>query len=428
MKIVHIIPGSGGTFYCQNCLRDNELIQTLRSMNHDVIMVPIYLPHNIDGKGIMGDTPVFYGAINVYLKEKIPFYRRAPLWMERLLDSEGLLQMAAKKAGSTRATGLEEMTLSMLDGENGRQATELSHLIEYLKTEIKPEIVHLSNALLLGLAHRLKNDLGASVVCSLQDENEWIDPMSQDYQKQTWDKMGERAADVDAFIAASQYYADRSIQQLHLPPEKVHVVYGGIEPERYEQADLDLNPPVIGYLCRMSEYFGLGIISEAFILLKQNDAFKNAKLHLMGGYTNDDKAYIKKVMRKLKKNQVSQDVTLFDQFGIEERIQFLKSLSVLSVPVPGGEAFGAYMIEALAAGVPIVQPNAGGYPEFVKNTGGGIIYEPNDPEHLATALTDILSDQGKLKAIAKHGRDKVISQYTMNNMANSIVKIYQEIQ
>lgn len=427
MKVVHIIPGSGGTFYCQNCLRDNELIKNLRAMGNDIIMVPIYLPHNIDGTGIMGDTPVFYGAINVYLKEKMPFYRRAPLWIERLLDAESLLQMAAKKAGSTRATGLEEMTLSMLDGEHGRQSSELEHLITYLKEEIKPDIVHLSNALLLGLAKRLKNDLNASVVCSLQDENEWIDPMSLEYQKQTWDKMAERAVDVDAFIAASHYYADRSIQRLKLSPEKVHIVYGGIEPDRYEAATLDLDPPVIGFLCRMSEYFGLGIITDAFTILKQDDAFKYTKLHLMGGYTGDDKPFIKKVMRKLKSNKVSDDVTLFEKFGIEDRIQFLKSLSVLSVPVPEGEAFGAYMIEALAAGVPIVQPNAGGYPEFVANTGGGVIYEPNDPEHLAKALAGLLSDKDKLKNLAKNGKEKVITQYTMTSMAGKIVEIYKGI-
>ncbi len=427
MKIVHIIPGSGGTFYCQNCLRDNELIKNLRATGNDVIMVPIYLPHNIDGKGIMGDTPVFYGAINVFLKEKIPFYRHAPLWLERMLDSESLLQMAAKKAGSTRANGLEEMTLSMLEGENGRQATELDHLISYLEKELKPDVVHLSNALLLGLAKRLKNDLGTAVVCSLQDENEWIDPMSVKYQKLTWDKMAERAVDVDAFIAASRYYADRSIKQLKIQAEKVHVVYGGIEPDTYEQASLDLNPPVIGYLCRMSEYFGLGIIADAFINLKQKYDFKDARLHLMGGYTGDDKAFIKKMMSKFKQNNMSEDVILFENFDIRERVQFLKSLSVLSVPVPGGEAFGAYMIEALASGVPIVQPNAGGYPEFVENTGGGVIYEPNDPEHLAKALADLLSDKDKLQTLGRTGRDKVISQYTMPAMAGKVLDIYRNI-
>ena len=181
MKIVHIIPGSGGTFYCQNCMRDNELIKALKDNGHDVHMVPMYLPLNVDVDGLMGDTPVFYGAINVYLKEKLAFYRHAPEWMERLFDSETMLQFAAKKAGSTRASGLEEMTISMLLGDEGRQASELEHLIKFLRMHIKPDVVHLSNALLLGLARRLKKDLGAAVVCSHQDENEWVDPMHEQY-------------------------------------------------------------------------------------------------------------------------------------------------------------------------------------------------------------------------------------------------------
>jgi len=427
MKIIHIIPGSGGTFYCQNCLRDNELIKTLRETGNDVQMVPIYLPHNVDGKGIMGDTPVFYGAINIYLKEKLPFYRHAPEWMERILDSEKLLQMAAKKSGSTRASGLEEMTLSMLDGENGRQATELDHMIRFLKKEIQPDVVHLSNALLIGLAHRIKKDLGASVVCSLQDENEWIDPMSAEYQKLTWNKMAERAVDVDAFIAASHYYADRSQKQMNIPTEKIHVVYGGIDTSKYNQAALDLDPPVIGYLCRMSEYFGLGIIVDAFIRLKQNSKFTKTKLHLMGGYTGDDKQFLNKMVKKITAAGMRDDVVVFDDFNVEPRLAFLKNLSILSVPVPGGEAFGAYMVESLASGVPIVQPNVGGYPEFVKSTGGGVIYEPNEPEQLAIALENMLSNPKKLREMGSTGRNIVLSKYTMTNMANSILEIYKKV-
>ncbi len=137
MRIVHIIPGSGGTFYCQNCMRDNELIRSLRQLNNDVLMVPLYLPLSVETNGVIGDTPVFYGAINIYLKEIIPLYRHAPMWIERILDSESMLKMAAKKAGSTRASGLEEMTLSMLEGEKGRQATELERLIRFLEKEVK---------------------------------------------------------------------------------------------------------------------------------------------------------------------------------------------------------------------------------------------------------------------------------------------------
>ncbi len=427
MKIVHIIPGSGGTFYCQNCMRDNELIKTLKELGNDVIMVPLYLPLSVETTGIMGDTPVFFGAINIYLKEILPFYRKAPMWLERILDSTPLLKMAAKKAGSTRASGLEEMTLSMLDGEKGRQATELDHLIEFLKKEIKPDVVHLSNALLLGMAKRLKNDLNIPVVCSLQDENEWIDPMRENYRDQVWNKMSERSEDVDMFIAASHYFAEKSQEQMKIPADKIQVVYGGIDLERYKQSPLNFDPPVIGYLCRMSEYFGLGIIVDAFIRLKKDPKYKNVQLYLMGGYTGDDKLFVKKMLKNLKANKILNDVTVFDSFDLENRLEFLSSLSLLSVPVPGGEAFGAYQVEALATGVPIVQPNVGGYPEFIEATGGGIIYEPNDPEHLARAISSLLDDPERVRTMGKQGREIVFEKYSMNNMATNILDVYNKV-
>lgn len=424
MKVVHIIPGSGGTFYCQNCMRDNELIRALKSLGNEVIMVPMYLPLNVGGKGIMGDTPVFYGAINIYLKEKLSFYRHVPEWFEHLLDSEALLQLAAKKAGSTRASGLEEMTLSMLEGEKGRQASELEHLVKYLKNEIKPDIVHLSNALLLGLTHRIKEETGTAVVCSLQDENEWIDPMSEVYQAKVYNKMAERSKEVDAFIAASRYYGERSRKNLGIPAEKIHIVYGGIEFSNYQKSKLPFDPPVIGYLCRMSEYFGLDILINAYIRLKQESRFKDVKLYVMGGYTGDDKPFVEKMKKKLIRAGYWQDVTFFDSFDVEPRIEFLRSLTLLSVPVPGGEAFGAYQVEALASGVPIVQPNVGGYPEFIEATGGGLLFEPNTPEQLASAMISLLNDPPRIRQMGEKGYQIVHQHFTMKAMAKKIIDVY----
>lgn len=427
MKIVHIIPGSGGTFYCQNCMRDNQLIESLKAAGHNVIMVPMYLPLNVDVHGLMGDTPVFYGAINVFLKEKLPFYRHAPMWMERLFDSEALLQLAAKKAGSTRASGLEEMTINTLLGEEGSQATELEHMVKYLKDHIQPDVVHLSNALLLGLARRIKQETGAAIVCSLQDENEWIDPMSPVYQDRVWGLMGERARDVDAFIAASRFYADKSVDKMGLPAERMQVVYGGINLDGYQRSSLPLDPPAIGYLCRMNEYFGLGVVVDAFLELKKEPRYSDTKLYLTGGYTGDDKPFVHKMMKKISSAGFKKDVFLLEEFDKHHRIDMLKKLTVLSVPVLVGEAFGAYQVEALAAGVPIVQPNVGGYPEFIQQTGGGLIYEPNDGPTLANAIKSLLDNPERLKEMADQGHKVVHDEFSMENMAKKIINVYEGV-
>lgn len=427
MKIVYITPGTGGTFYCQNCLRDNELLNSLHALGHDVRKVPMYLPLSLTKEKSDVETPVFYGAINIYLKEKLPFYRHAPRWMERLFDSMALLRLAAKKSGSTSATGLEEMTISMLQGEQGRQASELDHLIKYLQNHGTPDVVHLSNALLLGLARRLKNDLATKVVCSLQDENEWIDPMEESYQKKVWDLMAERATDVDFFVTPSQYYADKSQKLLRIPDEQMKIVFDGINLDGYEKSLLPFDPPVIGYLCKMSEYFGLGILVAAFIKLKKEIRFKDLKLHLTGGYTGDDKNFLHEISEKISKNGFENDVIIFKDFSRESRIQFLKSLTLLSVPVPSGEAFGIYLVEALAAGVPVVQPNVGCYPELVEMTNGGVTYEPNNSETLARNISTLLDEPDSLKKLGEQGRTVVLDRFSIEEMADKMIKVYESL-
>jgi len=408
-------------------MRDLNLFRTLRVSGHDISMIPMYLPVGGDDETVGGNSPIFYGAVNMYLMELFPWYHHAPQWLEKLLNSRSILRYAAKKAGSTRAAGLEDMTVSMLMGEDGHQASQLDQLISYLRDDVVPDVVHLSNALLLGLARRIKTELGVKVVCSLQDENEWVDPMSADYRGKVWGLMAEKAADVDIFVTPSRYYARKAGALLHIPPGKICVVHDGLDLEGYRRSPLPTDPPVIGYLCRMSEYFGLGILIDAFLLLKQNPRFRNARLHLTGGYTGDDKKFVGEMLEMIAARGFGDDVRIFEDFGRENKVRFLESLTLLSVPVPGGEAFGAYQVEALATGVPIVQPNVGGYPEFIEATGGGVLYEPNDPEILANALASLLGDPEKLRVLGERGRKAVAEKYSMDTMAKNIVEIYEGV-
>ncbi len=428
MKIAFITPGAGQQFYCQNCFRDAALLDSLVALGHDVIRVPLYLPSGLDADDKIAATPVFYGAVNLYLKEKMPLFRHAPAWVERLFDSPAVLRFAAKKTGSTRATGLEEMTLSMLHGEKGRQSSELDHLIHYFKKEVRPDVVHLSNALLLGLARRLKNDLGAAVVCSLQDENEWVDLMDGDYQKKVWDLMAERAVDVDRFVTSSRCFAEQSRQRLNIPLEKITVVYGGIDFDGYERSPLPFDPPVVGYLCRISRYFGFDILVDAFLEIKKDARFRNLKLHATGGYSGDDKPFVEGMLEKAAGEGFGGDIRITPHFSREARIDFVKSLTLLSVPVPGGESFGAYQFEALAAGVPVVEPKVGCYPEFVDMTGGGLIYEPATSGALAEALVSLLSDPERIRRMGASGHTAVIERFGVEELAKKISSIYGELK
>jgi glycosyltransferase involved in cell wall biosynthesis len=426
MNVIHVTPSSGGSFYCQNCLRDAALLRALRQLGHDVVMAPMYLPLTGDRGEPLGDTPVFYGAVNLYLKQCLPFLSRAPRWLERWLDSPAVLGWAARKSGSTRAHGLEALTLSMLRGEDGRQAGQLDDLCAWLaQQQPKPDVIHLSNALLLGLARRLRQRLDVRIVCSLQDEDVWVDAMEPGAAEHIWGLMTERAADVDRFIAVSRYYAEKMRERLRLAPERVCVVPLGIELTGYAPAAAPVAPPVIGYLSRMSEPLGLGLLVEAFIRLKKDARFHDLRFKATGGMTGDDRLFVDGLRRRLEKHGILRDAEFAPDFTREQRLAFLAALSVLSVPVRNGEAFGMYLLEAMAAGVPVVQPRVGAFPEIVEATGGGILYSPNDVHSLTGALASLLLDPERARELGRRGRAAVERDFSIERMARDVAAVYE---
>ncbi|MFC1582730.1 glycosyltransferase family 4 protein [Planctomycetota bacterium] len=427
MKTAYIVPGTGGTFYCQNCVRDISLLRELARLDHDVIAVPMYLPPQIGGQHIETDAPIFYGAVSLYLEHRMPWLRIFPRFMRRLLDLPAMLRYAARKSGTVRAHGLEDMTISMLKGENGEQAAELERLVAWLKREGDIDLVHISNALLLGLIDRIKDELKVPIICSLQDEEQWIDSMDDPFRSQVWDIIREKVSKVDAFIAVSDYYAALMQNRLAIPAAKMHTVPLGISPDRSTENARPFNPPVIGYLARLSRNQGLDQLLDAFILLKKKKGFEKVRLHVTGGQTGDDVEFIAQVEKRIRSAGLEQDIEFFSKFGEKDRDLFLQDLTVMCVPSLEGEAFGLFQIEAMAAGVPAVQPAAGAYPEIIANTGGGITYPPDGPEALADTLADLLSDPERVAALGRAGRQAVSEKYTLKQMAENTAAVYRKV-
>jgi glycosyltransferase involved in cell wall biosynthesis len=424
MKIAHIIPGSGGSFYCGNCLRDSKYVKALKDLCHQVIKVPLYLPI-FDDAHDLDEVPVFYGAVNLYLKQQFHIFRHMPAFVEKALDSKSLLEMAARKAGSTRAKGLEEMTISMLLGEDGNQKEELERLVDWLADEAKPDVVHLSNALLLGLAHRIKEQMNIPVICSLQDEDVWVDAMTDHFRKEVWDLMSERGKDVDVFIPVSNYFASEIHQRMTIPESKMQTVHLGVDTADYSPKPIAEKGPMIGYLSRMCEENGLAVLVDAFILLRGNLEYSTVKLKITGGKTADDLHFIKEQKQKIMKAGLEKDVLWEEEFEGEERQKFFDSVRVISVPVLNGEAFGLYQLEAMASGIPMVQPALGAFPEVIEISGGGVIYGENKPELLAKALGELIFDDARLQELSAAGISGVKAHFDVYVQARKMVAVYE---
>jgi glycosyltransferase involved in cell wall biosynthesis len=431
MNIVQITPGAGAMF-CGNCLRDNALVAALRRQGHSVLMIPLYLPLTLDEQDQTDGVPLFFNGVNVYLEQKSEWFRKAPAWVHRLSASPALLKWASGRAAKTRAADLGDITLSMIRGEEGNQARELDQLIAFLKTQPKPDIICLSNALLAGLARRFKLELNVPVACVLQGEDTFLDSLPESHRALAWRTLAERCADIDLFIPPTRYFGDRMGKRLNLPPERVRVIYDGINLEGYEpiQSPRSKIPspgtPVLGYFARMCREKGLDTLVEAFILLKERNRVPNLKLKVGGGCGPSDRPFVDALSERLKAKVFLEDVEFFPNVDRAGKLALLKSMSVFSVPALYGEAFGLYVIEALASGVPVVQPRHAAFPELIELSGGGAICEPGSPKALADALEPLLLDTEKARALGAAGRQAVHEKFNAEQMAREAARVYQE--
>jgi glycosyltransferase involved in cell wall biosynthesis len=427
MKIASIIPGSGGSFYCENCMRDSTLAGAFSGDEFEIVQIPLYLPLFRHDRAASNSAPIFYGAVALYLRQRFPILRRLNRAVDRFLNSRPALALASRMAGSTRAAGLEEMTISMLLGEKGNQADELERLVAWLKNDVKPDIVHLSNALLLGLAGRLKEKLMVKVVCSLQDEHTWIEPMRETFRAQAWKLLREKARFVDRFIAVSNYYREEMARMLDLAPGRIDVVWLGVDVDRYPCRRLPPARPVIGFLSRIEEQSGLESLIEALSLLRSEHGLDDVRLVVYGGMTGDDVRYVKRIKKLIRHLRLESQVSLITSYDRNRRFDILHRLSVLCVPRRQPEAFGMFLLESLASGVPVVEPANGAFPEIMAETGGGLLYPQGDTAALARALSRILSDSEYAQGLAAAGCAKVRERFSIGKAAEKIGAIYRSL-
>ena len=441
MRIAQLTPGSGDNFYCENCLRDTGLVRALRRAGHDVVLVPMYLPigelsHPQDGAG-----PLFFGGINAYLQQKLGLFRRTPRRLDRLLDARWLLRLFGAKAGATSPRLLGDMTVSMLKGRNGRQAKELQRLLDWLGLpENRPDVVVLSNLLLAGLAGPIRAELGTPVVCMLQDEEGFLDGLPEPYRNEAWGILASRAADIDVFVAVSRYYAEKMRHRLALEPSRVEVVYAGIDLEAYGPAGKATEPstsppvaattaavPTIGFLSQMCEAKGLDTLVSAFVILKKDERLAGARLRIAGGLSGADKAFVARLDRELETWGLGKDVEYVERFDVPARVEFLRGLTVLTVPERQAAAYGMYVLEAMAGGVPVVEPAEGVFVELMELTGGGVLYEPNDAAHLAEALKGLLVDPDRARRLGELGRRAVTENFDIRRTVADLERVYEKV-
>jgi glycosyltransferase involved in cell wall biosynthesis len=428
MKIVYLITGSGGSFYCGNCYRDMIYLRAIRKVPGTIASaIPLYLPPDDSTEETGLDNNVFFGAISMYLREKVSFLKNMPVFMDKIFDSAPMLKMAARRAGTTRTEGLEDMTLNMIKGENAFPDKELQRLVDYLSKDGKPDIIHLSNALIIGLSRRLKKKLDVKIVCSLLNEDDWIDEMAEPYQSKAWDLISKEAKHVDAFLTPSNYYKQLFISKTGISGDNFNVVPLGFDSEELLKIEKKGTWPSIGYFCRISSQNGFDKLVDAFIELGSKNDLPGLTLHVSGGYTGDDKLFIAQQIKKIKASGLKSFVRIYPEFQGNSKQEFFSNIDVLCVPVRKHDGYGLYLLESNMAGVPAVQPATGAFQEILEITKGGITYSPDTVADLSASLLKLLKDKELILKLGKQGKENVLAELSLQKMSQGLSKVYNSL-
>ena len=425
MKIVHITAGAA-SMYCGSCLRDNALAAELLSRGHDVTLVPIYTPTLTDEDNVSQDR-VFFGGISVYLEQHSALFRHTPWLVDKLWDSSLALKLAARSSIPVNPRLLGEMTVSMLKGEAGFQRKELLKLISWLKSEPPPDFVTLPNGLLIGLAGPIRKALDRPISCTLQGEDLFLSGLEEPYKTDSLELMRSQVDEVDLFVPVSHYYAEFMSGYMGIPDHKIEVVPLGINLEGYERKTRQASRPfTLGFFARVAPEKGLHLLCEAYRRLRERGEMPDATLEVAGYLAPEHKPYLQGIERQM------HDWGLGDEFhyrGVLDRakkIAFLQGLDVLSVPATYDEPKGLFLLEAMACGVPVVQPRRGAFTEVLDRTGGGILVEPDDPESLAEGLVRVAGDTDLARELGDHGYDAVRKYYSSAKMADRAIEVYEK--
>jgi glycosyltransferase involved in cell wall biosynthesis len=233
---------------------------------------------------------------------------------------------------------------------------------------------------------------------------------------------------VDAFIAVSDYYAKFMADYLGIPENKIYTVPLGINLE-----DHHLRQPnhsdvfTVGYFARIAPEKGLHVLAEAYQKMRQRHPSINARLEVAGYLAPEHREYLQDIEQKMKDWKLADEFNYRGVLDRQGKIDFLHTLDVLSVPTPYSDPKGMFLFEAMANGIPVVQPRHGAFPEVIAKTSGGILFEPEDADALADGLLSIWQDKALAEELSQNGFQGVRKYYSAERMAERAVEVYTSL-
>ena len=429
MKIAYLAAGAAGRF-CGTCLHDNTLATAVTKLGAEILLIPTYTPLRTDEESV-SESRIFFGGVNVYLQQKSALFRHTPWFLDSLLDSPRLLDWLSRRSAGMEVAKLGDLTVSTLAGQQGRQRKELTKLLRWLKRDVQPDIVQLSNALMVGMVRPIRDELNVPVICNLSGEDIFVEQLAEPHYGEARALLKQQAQDVDRFVALNNYFAGFMADYLDVPRQKIDVIpHGlnlaghGLKPPRSADATGEVT---IGYFGRIAVEKGLHLLVEAFCLLGARTDLPPLRLKVAGYMSSSDQAYFEQVTARIESAGLKDRFEHVGELDRPGKIAFLQSLDLMSVPTVYHESKGISVLEALANGVPVVLPRHGTFPELIESTEAGLLCEPLDPAALADALAELIRDPQRATDLGRRGYEAIRRIHSAERMAEQHLELYRRV-
>ena len=426
MRILSITAGAAG-MYCGSCFRDNALAIELLAQGHDVTLQPVYTPTRTDETNVSEDH-VLFGGVSVYLQHRFPLFRRSPRALDRLWDAPGVIRALTSGATSTDPRLLGDLTLSTLEGRNGTLRKEFDKLVDWIRSEPLPDVINLPNSLLIAMARPLREAVGRPVCCTLQGEELFLDGLLPEYRAQALALMRRQVPDVDRFVAVSDYCARFMGELLAIPDDRMAVVPLGIRMDDYARPERRGDPFVVGYFARIAREKGLHVLADAYIRFRARVGNAPTRLEAAGYMSSSARGYLEQARDVMSRAGLGTEFLYRGEVDRDAKLAFLRGVNVLSVPATYDEPKGMFLLEAMASGVPVVQPRRGAFTEIVERTGGGLLVEPDNPDSLADGLYSLWRDREYAAALGDRAYAGVREHYAIAKSAKKLMSVYEGLK
>lgn len=390
MKIAVITAGGAGMF-CGSCMQDNTLVRALRMAGQDAVLVPTYTPIRVDEEDVSTDR-VFLGGINVYLDSVMPGWKFLPGWMTNWLNRESVISALSRIGAGNDASKLGSLTLDMLKGTNGPQRREVHEFTDYLCSELNPDVIIFSNALLSGVLSELRPRFPGKILCLLQGDDIFLEALSKRWKPPVLKQLIQNCKSFDGFLTHSDYYRHFMAEYLQLPGSVFRRIPLTVDEHCVEESDAhdESQPFHIGYFARVCPEKGIqNLLRAAAQVLPR---FPNVRLTVAGYLPQQHQNWFHQLLsdaRTVVGDRIHWAGSPEDR---QEKFGIIRSFDLLCIPTDYREPKGLYVLEAALHGVPSLVPDHGAFPELIETLGHGALYNPADESGLMEALCRLISE------------------------------------